>query len=530
MKYLTSLTRRYFYIHVLLLMTAASLAVIIILQSINIGRLIDGVIQQQIPYQLLGLILAILIGRSILQFLLKCLGAGLSNRIKHDMRTSLMKERRDTASTLNLSTEGIEGIDSFYADYIPQLYRSSLIPLAIILFLLFFHRNAAFIMMITAPFIPLFYIIIGINTANKATAQMTALNQFSGYFLDAIRGIVTIKLFNNEKRVRKGIADKSEGFREKTMIILKTAFLSTLMIEFIAMLSIGIIALEVGLGLIVFKTVTFYTAIVVLMLAPEFYNALKDLGAAFHTGKQAEGYAELLDNSEEEIIDRQYDTQAYIDLDFTKTYENFSMRVHDRLPLRHTVIFGPSGAGKTTFTKILAGIDRQGHGKLVIPAQLENNIIYMSQQPFVMSDTIRNNITMFGDIEESKLMAAARKVDMLDRIQALPDGFETMIGSAGEQLSGGELHRIMLMRAILHPAALVILDEPTAMLDAKTASIVKETIAELSRESVIFTIAHQRSTILSADYLILMGDGQLKHGTDEDFRENEFYQAVMTHV
>ncbi|WJP98256.1 ABC transporter ATP-binding protein/permease [Macrococcus bovicus] len=530
MKYLTSLSKRYLYIHVLLVAASLSLAAIIILQSLNIGQLIDGVLHQSIPYQLLAIILAILIGRSVLHFAIKWLGVVLSARIKHQLRRSVINEKRPAADTLNLSTEGIEGIDSFYADYLPQVYRSAIIPSAIIVFLLFFHRNAALIMLITAPFVPLFYIIIGINTAKKATDQMTALNQFAGYFLDAIRGIVTIKLFNNEARVKQDIAEKSEGFRAKTMIILKTAFLSTLMIEFITMLSIGIIALEIGLGLIVFKTISFYTAIVVLMLAPEFYNALKDLGAAFHTGKQAEGYAELLSGQGAERIQYAYSVRDTIKMNTQLAYSNFSMQIHDELPVRHAVIFGPSGAGKSTFAKMLSGVETHGHGQIELPAYLENNIIYMSQQPFVMNDTLRHNVTMFNPVSEEALLSAARQVDMLERIQALPQGFDTVLGSGGEQLSGGETHRLMLMRALLNPAAMIIFDEPTAMLDAKTAGIVSATLKELSERSIVYTIAHQRTTIQSADYLIYIEAGRMTHGRPADFREQEFYQVVMQDV
>ncbi|ULG74737.1 ABC transporter ATP-binding protein/permease [Macrococcus brunensis] len=530
MKYLTSLSKRYFYIHGLLFIASILLASIIIMQSLNIGQLIDGVLHQNIPYQLLGIILAILIGRSVLHFFIKWLGVVLSSKIKHQLRRSLINDKQSAADALNLSTEGIEGIDSFYADYLPQVYRSAIIPLVIIIFLLFFHRNAAFIMMITAPFVPLFYIIIGINTAKKATDQMTALNQFSSYFLDAIRGIVTIKLFNNEERVKQDIAEKSEGFREKTMIILKTAFLSTLMIEFITMLSIGIIALEIGLGLIVFKTISFYTAIVVLMLAPEFYNALKDLGAAFHTGKQAEGYAELLEEQDTERIQYAYTDRDSIRMDTQLNYSNFSMQIHDELPIRHAVIFGPSGAGKSTFAKMLSGIENHGHGQIELPAYLENNLIYMSQQPFVMNDTLRHNVTMFNAISEEALYSAAKQVDMLERIEALPHGFDTVLGSGGEQLSGGETHRLMLMRALLNPAAMIIFDEPTAMLDAQTAEIVRATLKGLSKQSVLYTIAHQRATIQSADYLIYIEGGKVSHGTRADFSHQEFYQAVMQNV
>lgn len=529
MKYLTNLSRRYLYLHLLMITSALLLAGIIITQSMLIGKIIDSVLlNHQVNFsQLLLFVLGILLTRSMLQSFLKRLGVTMSSKIKSLLRQRLIADRRETAETLNLATEGIEGIDSFYSDYLPQVYRSTFIPLLIIIFLFFFHRNAAWIMLITAPFIPIFYIIIGINTSKKATDQMTALNQFSAYFLDAVRGIVTIKLFNHEQSVKQAIRDKSQQFKDKTMIILRMAFLSTLMLEFISMLSIGIIALEIGLGLIVFNKISFYTAVVTLMLAPEFYNALKDLGMAFHTGKQSEGYAELLDYEQQPSLDRRFEPCSTIKGNAEVDYGHFKLMIQDAFKLQETVICGPSGSGKSTFAKTIAGVSTHGQGYLVFPEELNNDIAYMAQQPFVMSETIFNNITMFNEHSRESVIAAAKSVDMHDRIMAFKSGYETMIGAGGEQLSGGETHRLMLMRMLLNPARLIIFDEPTAMLDRETERVIRQAIDRLKVTSTVWTIAHQKETIQQAPYLIVMTDGIIKQGTHENLRHEPFLKAVM---
>ncbi|UTH14287.1 ABC transporter ATP-binding protein/permease [Macrococcus equipercicus] len=529
MKYLTKLSGCYFYFHILMVVSAVLLAGIIIMQSVQIGKIIDSVLlNHHINFGfVIATVLLILIVRSVLQTLLKSIGAMLSRKVKSLLRRQLLSDRRDTAETLNLSTEGIEGIDSFYSDYLPQVYRSTFIPLLIIVFLLFFHRNAAFIMLITAPFIPIFYIIIGINTSKKAAEQMTVLNQFSAYFLDAVRGIVTIKLFSHEDKVKQAIGDKSQQFKDKTMVILKTAFLSTLMLEFIAMLSIGIIALEIGIGLIVLNKISFYTAVVTLMLAPEFYNALKDLGMAFHTGKQSEGYAELLDYKPAEKIVRQYERVPTINADFSVDYGHFKLIVDDAFSLRETVICGPSGAGKSTFAKVIAGVIESGHGAVEIPEAFHHDIAYMAQQPFVMSDTIMNNITMFNDHSLEEIVAVAKSVNMHDRIMAFKEGYDTLIGAGGEQLSGGETHRLMLMRMLLNPAKLIIFDEPTAMLDHDTEQLIKAAIAQLKETAVVWTVAHQVETIRQAPYLMIFNKGIVVQGTHSAMKQEPFYKAVM---
>lgn len=530
MKFLTSLTRPYLYIHFVLLTLAVMLGVTIVMQSVKIGQVIDSVLLNRpiMLGQTLIIVLCILIARSVLQSSIKYVSAALSKRVKATLRRNLNHAHGNASEQLNLSTEGIEGIDSYYSDYLPQLYRSATISFIILLFLFFFHRPTAWIMIVTAPFIPIFYIIIGINTANKAKEQMMALNRFSSYFLDAVRGLVTIKLFNYENRVQQEIEQQSTTFKEKTMIILRTAFLSTLMLEFIAMLSIGIIALEIGLSLVSFQSISFYTAIVVLMLAPEFYNALKDLGLAFHTGKQAEGYAALLEKESVNKVAYNSEERKNILVDVAVDYGHFKLAVNEEIPVREMVIFGPSGAGKTTLARLLAGAAINGAGEVVIPHYLKEGIVYMAQQPFILSDSIYHNVTMFNAHSMEQVQHIAQQVGMHDYIMSLPEQYHTRIGEGGEQLSGGQVHRLMLMRVLLNPKPLIIFDEPTAMLDIETEQLIKKYIERLKQDAVVITIAHQRATIRQAPYLLLMEDGRITAcGTHDELSGQPFYEAVM---
>ncbi|MBX8360628.1 ABC transporter ATP-binding protein/permease, partial [Staphylococcus aureus] len=177
---------------------------------------------------------------------------------------------------------------------LPQVFKSMMVPLIIIIAMFFIHFNTALIMLITAPFIPLFYIIFGLKTRDESKDQMTYLNQFSQRFLNIAKGLVTLKLFNRTEQTEKHIYDDSTQFRTLTMRILRSAFLSGLMLEFISMLGIGLVALEATLSLVVFHNIDFKTAAIAIILAPEFYNAIKDLGQAFHTGKQSEGASDVV--------------------------------------------------------------------------------------------------------------------------------------------------------------------------------------------------------------------------------------------
>ncbi|WP_414049349.1 ABC transporter ATP-binding protein/permease [Macrococcus animalis] len=526
MKFLTQLTKPYIIIHILFFILSIALSCIIIAQSLEIGKVIDFILTKNKVNisQTLVVILMILIARSIIQSSLKYLGHLLSSKIKVNLRSRLLFNKREVGETMNLSQQGVEGIHPFFADYLPQVYKSMMIPLLIIVFLFKFHYQTALIMCITAPFIPIFYIIIGINTAKKATEQMLSLNHFSNYFLNVMKGIMTIKLFRYDDGAMQKIEDYSAQYKDNTMKILKTAFLSTLMLEFVSMLSIGIIALEIGLSLIVFESVSFYVSVVVLMLAPEFYNALKDLGLAFHTGKQSSGYGELIEASldeddksteisyhKDEVIDLKQVSVTYADSEYT-------LSANTTIPIQSYVIAGPSGAGKSTFAKVLAGL-QFATGQIKLPERFKDNTVYLSQHPIILNTTIMNNITMFQDVDEAVVYQYAKQLGLHELFMAMPNGYETILGIGERQLSGGEARRLMLLRVFVQPKAFIIFDEPTAMLDIKSETIINQAIEQLKATSTVFIIAHNQHTIESADHVIIVKEGTVSVHDKVSLRE-----------
>lgn len=517
-KFLTQLTKPYAMIHILFFILSIILGCIIIAQAATIGKVIDYILtKNEINIRkTLVVVLLILIARSILQSIIKYLGHTLSGKVKHTLRTKIYKQRIDAGDAMNLSQQGIEGIHPFFADYLPQVYKSMLIPILIILFLSYFHWQSALIMCITAPFIPIFYIIIGINTARKATEQMLSLNHFSNYFLNIMKGLMTIKLFKYDRQAMTKIKDYSEQYKVNTMKILRTAFLSTLMLEFIAMLSIGIIALEIGLSLIVFESVSFYVSVVVLMLAPEFYNALKDLGLAFHTGKQSSGYGEMI----ESVINQQYASSVVEHHDaLSINFNNYKVSFEENdfvlsakqlnIPLHHTVIAGVSGSGKSTFAKSIAGV-QAFEGTITYPKAYCNNIVYLSQNPIVFNDSIINNITMYQPYDMEIVTHYAKQLGLHDLFISMPDGYNTMLGHGGRQLSGGEMRRLMLLRVFINPKKMIIFDEPTAMLDVESELIINQAIDMLKESHIVWIIAHHKETIEKAAHVILIKNGKIE--------------------
>lgn len=525
-KFLTKLSFNYRWTHFIFFVLSILLSIIIVLQSVQIGKVVDAVLyHHKIDFTfVLFTIFVILISRSSVQMILKVTGNALSIKVKHELRAFLSKKKDDAGTVMNNIQQGIEGVHPFFSDYLPQVYRSTFIPCSILVFLCFFHYQTALIMLITAPFIPIFYIIIGINTEKEATRQMLSLNRFSNYFLNVMKGIMTIKAFDYEEKALKQTAQYSERYKEHTMKILKTAFLSTLMLEFISMLSIGIIALEIGLSLLVFHSVSFYTSVVVLMLAPEFYNALKDLGLAFHTGKTAAGYGEILSEQMTEPMSQvEYITEDIIRFTDVRTYydnSEFSLDIPELdLPLDHYTIAGASGSGKSTFAKLLCN-RVPFEGQMSLSNKLQNEVVYLSQFDAILSDSVINNITMFNDYDFEQVVALAKKFRLHERFITMSDGYDTIIGPEGEQLSGGEMRRLSLMRVFLYPKKLIILDEPTAMLDKESRDIILSAVEELKSYSYVMMIAHHEATVKQSKQLLYIKNGHVKRVSNEEMRLN----------
>ena len=526
MKILTRILREYPLYLIGLFIFAIALSFAIIIQNTTIAKIISELLIHHTVAPVFAILFIVLMMRMFCNFIMKQFGTRIAFLAKHQLRKKLIDAKGEVGTLMNAMNESMEQIDPFYSEYVPQVFKSMIVPMAILIFLLYFHIQTALIMLITSPFIPIFYIIIGINTEKKAQAQMLQLNQFSNYFLNTFKGIMTIKLFQYEKETLQKMEDYSERYKQDTLTILKTAFLSTLMIEFIAMLSIGIIALEVGFALIVFHSVSFYEAIVVLMLAPEFYNAVKALGMAFHTGKTASGYAEQLQqdyqlfNEQQTSLDNkqmnpnqkyQHHNDRENEIVFSNIqfqYANgFNMAINQSVPLQSYVITGQSGSGKSTFAKLISGIHQPNVGKIQMPKGYDGEVVYLDQHIHLFHDTVLNNITMYQQVDMQQLEAYAKKVNMHECILSLPNGYDTKISP--NDFSGGEQKRLMLLRLLVLKKKLLIIDEPNAMLDVETEQLIRNVIEELKKNHIVWVIAHSKSYLSEGATVIHFENGQM---------------------
>ncbi|HHM3708908.1 TPA: ABC transporter ATP-binding protein/permease [Staphylococcus aureus] len=525
MKKLTTILFQYKIFPVLMFLVSTGLGIIVITQNILIADFLAKIIRHQFQglWTVLFILLGVLLLRATVQFLNQWLGDTLAFKVKHMLRQRVIYKNNGhpIGEQMTILTENIDGLAPFYKSYLPQVFKSMMVPLIIIIAMFFIHFNTALIMLITAPFIPLFYIIFGLKTRDESKDQMTYLNQFSQRFLNIAKGLVTLKLFNRTEQTEKHIYDDSTQFRTLTMRILRSAFLSGLMLEFISMLGIGLVALEATLSLVVFHNIDFKTAAIAIILAPEFYNAIKDLGQAFHTGKQSEGASDVVfefleqpNYNNEFLLKYEENQKPFIQLtDISFRYDDSDRLVLNDLNLEifkgdQIALVGPSGAGKSTLTHLIAGVYQPTIGT-ISTNQRDLNIGILSQQPYIFSASIKENITMFKDIENNTIEEVLDEVGLLDKVQSFTKGINTIIGEGGEMLSGGQMRRIELCRLLVMKPDLVIFDEPATGLDIQTEHMIQNVLFQHFKDTTMIVIAHRDNTIRHLQRRLYIENGRL---------------------
>ncbi|OXS77387.1 thiol reductant ABC exporter subunit CydD [Domibacillus enclensis] len=533
-------------------------------QAYFLVHAVDAVFLQEKAFQaiipLLGFLLGTMAVRVFITYMNARLGVKLAAIVKRHVRTLLLHKwtsnpiqtaiQGQSGGKVTVMMEAVDSIDSYYREYMPQVIKASIVPLIVLAAVSYTHIWSGVIMMITAPFIPLFYIIIGIKTQKKSEEQLGQLAAFSGQFLDTLQGLQTLKLFGRSARQREEIQRSSLGFREATMDILKIAFTSTLMLEFISTLSIGLIALEIGLRLVVFDSISFVSAFFVLVLAPEYYTALKELGAAFHTGRGSLGASEKI---KEELQTDDHAVQwgiKEVTAQPSLALENVEFRYGDGFAVKtvnfriepgaRVAIVGATGSGKTTLLNIVAGLFDPLAGEVLVDGQPRHQfseaswfeqISYISQVPYLFSGTIEENILLgaVGQPTREEVEEAVRKAGLKEMIGELKQGLDTSVGEAGRGLSGGEKQRVALARAFLKKPSLVLFDEPTTGLDLKTEQILQRSIDELAETATVITVAHRLHTIQQADVIFLMKRGEVEAaGTHTELLDtSETYRLMV---
>lgn len=523
---------------------------------------------------LLGSLLAVMLVRTLLTHSNGRLGLNMAARAKKAMRGELLRKlagdsfaataRGRTGGKVSVMLDAVDEADGYFSQYLPRMAEAAVIPLMMLAVVFVWHYPSGLIMLVTAPSIPVFMVLVGLKTKRKSEEKYEELSRFSGTFLDSLQGLVTLKLYGRARRQEEEIKRSSIAFREATMGILRIAFTNTFMMELIVMLSIGLVSLELALQLVVFNTMQFHTAFFVLLLVPEFFSLLKNTGTAFHSGRTSMGairkVEQLLRDTEGERQmaqgdsirpDRAADPNIPVppaiqlnDVHFRYGQDSFELAV-DRLviePGQKIAIVGRSGAGKTTLLHLIAGLLPSESGEVLLGGrplgEYKDNswldqMSYITQHPYIFSGSLADNIAIGTSraITRAEVEQAAASAGLAELIGGLERGLDTGVGEGGRGLSGGEKQRLALARAFLNRPAIILFDEPTVGLDVRTERVLQESISRLASEATMITVAHRLYTIKDADRIIYLENGAvLGSGKHEELAERLPQYAQMVQL
>jgi ATP-binding cassette, subfamily C, bacterial CydD len=517
---------------------------LLIAQAACLAQAVAGAIFEQqtlsevMPW--LWTLLAIASVRALLAWASEQAGHQAAQRVKLSLRHSLYLKLRQlgpaylseqrTGDLVNTLSDGIEALEAYYARFLPAISLMALVPLSILVFIFPIDWISGFVMLGTAPLIPFFMILIGKGAERRNQRQWRQLAHMSAHFLDTVQGLTSLKLFNASRREAAVIAHISDDYRIATMSVLRIAFLSAFALEFFSTVSIAIVAVLIGFRLF-WGELDFLYGFFILLLAPDFYLPLRNMGSHYHARMAAIGAAEQLlkilnapppanqMETTEPLL-----TEGPIGLCLCGVGYRYPDGRRALQPLDLTIapgerlaIVGPSGAGKSTLLNLLLGFHPPSEGEIRInglplaslePTAWRRHIAWVPQRAHLFPGNVADNIRLARpDADLGEVAQAARLARAHDFIEQLPQGYDTPVGEAGQGLSGGQIQRIALARAFLKNAPLVILDEASAHLDLESEQLIQQAIENLAQGRTLIMVAHRLATVRNLQRILVLKQG-----------------------
>nr|WP_281506027.1 thiol reductant ABC exporter subunit CydD [Chromohalobacter nigrandesensis] len=482
--------------------------------------------------------------RSLAQWLQETCGLEAGLRVKARVRAQVLDhlaalgpvslaERHSAGSTAQL-VDQVEALEGYIARYVPQATLAVVMPLIFLGVAFSLDWLAALFFLIAAPLIPLFMALIGMGAQRLNEQQFQAMTRLAGHFLDRVRGLTTLQLFGRTRQATEEVTAVADDYRRRNMKTLRVAFLSSAVLEFFASVSIAVIAIYIGFGLLGYiqfgpaDQLTLFSGLFLLFMAPDFFQPLRLLAQHYHDRASALGAAEglraLLAQTPPQgprmaPLDSDDDTTPLrarlTEVSVTHTGRG---RVLGPLDLdiadgEVVALVGPSGAGKSTLLQVLAGFVDAESGEVLLHA--ESRLAWLDQRPFLMQGTLAENLRLVApEASDARLREALSAAQLGDLLAALPEGLDTFLGERGLGLSGGQASRLALARVFLSDAPLVLLDEPTASLDPDSERRVIEGLKQLAAQGRTLVIAtHHPAVMAMADRVLRLEAGQL-HSQD----------------
>ncbi|MFH8793904.1 thiol reductant ABC exporter subunit CydD [Streptomyces sp. NPDC017941] len=532
---------RFFLVAVVVLGLAG--AGLVVAQAMLIAEIVVGGFQDGLDAGDLStplLVLAVVaVGRALVAWLTELAAHRASAAVKSELRGRLLERAGElgpgwltgqrTGSLITLATRGVDALDDYFSRYLPQLGLAVVVPAAVLLRVVTEDWVSAAIIVATLPLIPIFMMLIGWATQARMDRQWQLLSRLSGHFLDVVAGLPTLKVFGRAKAQAESIRRITGEYRQATMRTLRIAFLSSFALELLATISVALVAVTIGMRL-VHGDMELYDGLVVLILAPEAYLPLRQVGARYHAAAEGLAAAEEIFGVLETPVP---------DGGTGPVPERGGLRVEDltvRYPGRtedavsgasfsvadgETVaLVGPSGGGKSTVLNVLLGFVRPTRGRVLVGdgapgtsdlgdvdlGRWRERVSWVPQRPHLFAGTIADNVRLARPgADDADVADALRAAGAWEFVAALPRGVETVLGEDGVGLSAGQRQRVALARAFLADRPVVLLDEPTAALDGETEAGVVDAVRRLAVGRTVVLVVHRPALLAVADRVVRVG-------------------------
>jgi thiol reductant ABC exporter CydD subunit len=490
-------------------------------------------------------------GRSLLAWLGELAAHRTSARVTSTLRRQLLVRAiargpswlagERTGELASAATQGVDALDSYFARYLPTAVLAGLAPVLLLAWIGWADWTSFLILAITVSVVPIFMILLGLEAKRQAEAQWSQLSGLAATFYDLLQGMATLRSFGRARDGRRTLVKANEEFRASTMNTLRVAFLSSLALEVLASVGTALVALFLGLRLLN-GSVSLSTALAVLVLAPEVYLPLRRAGAEFHASAEGQAAAErildILDDDEEPTgragavahsgaADVVVPNLASHSITLSDVYVRYSGRTIPTLdgaslviaPGEHLAVIGESGSGKSTLLSLLLGFVVVQRGTFRVCGvdvdtlatnEWRRQIAWVPQHPYLLRGSIADNLRVGNPGASTRLLhRACEQSGLSELIGRLPKGIETRVGEGGLTLSAGERQRIALGRAVLRDAPLVLLDEPTAHLDANLEASLRERLWPWLEGRTVVMAAHRGGVLGRVDRTLTLIGGHL---------------------
>lgn len=552
-----------FYI-VAVIITSLFNSLFIVVSAYLLSFIVSGMFLKTKTLEDIKIYIVFFIGNTVLKALFNFVSEvyikNSSEEIKEHLKDKLFKlvisanpykvKNEKLGELINTITEGIEMVERYYSEYIPQFFAAFIVPLLICLSVAYVDKISALIMVITYPIIPVFMILIGYKSKEANERQWRKLNVLSAHFIDMLQGLSTLKIFGISNNQEEKIFNISESHRKATMEVLKISFLSALVLELFATISTAIVAVNLGLRL-VYDQISFLNAFFILVLTPDFYLPVRQLGLKFHASLNGVVAIEKIEILEEKFIEKFSEDKLTVeDSKFEIEVKNLSFVYENKEVLKDIsfkissgekiALIGESGSGKSTLINILSGfLEVQENTVFVNGIDINNinkesylkNITLVPQFPHIFNRSIEDNLTVgYKGIDNKEFLNIYKKARVEEFSETFEKGYKTIIGE-GERvsISSGEAQRIAIARAMIKNSGFIIFDEPSSALDAEKEDFLIEAVKKYFKKNTVLIAAHRLNTIKAVDKIIMLKEGKISEaGSHRELMEKrgDYYKLM----